>query len=162
MSFRGIAQNGRNYRGRSQYVNNYRNDFRGENFRGTQNYRVQNYRGGYRANCKNDNFGRGRSRSRERQCSGNFKRNYKSSNSRSRSGLRTSTNRGRIRCFKCREYDHFTNHCPNSQTYKEPEQIEHMHNLDKDQTTLKIPAADSYDNLIRTNSNDAIDHHLNL
>ena len=31
----------------------------------------------------------------------------------SRSGSRTSTNRDRIRCFKCREYDHFTNECPN-------------------------------------------------
>ena len=31
----------------------------------------------------------------------------------SRLGSRTSTNRDRIRCFKCREYDHFTNECPN-------------------------------------------------
>ena len=31
----------------------------------------------------------------------------------SRSGLRTSTNRDRNRCFKCREYDHFANECPN-------------------------------------------------
>ena len=31
----------------------------------------------------------------------------------SRSGSRTSTNRDRIRCFKCREYDHFSNECPN-------------------------------------------------
>ena len=29
------------------------------------------------------------------------------SNSRSRSGSRASTNRDRIRCYKCREYDHF-------------------------------------------------------
>ena len=29
------------------------------------------------------------------------------SNSRSRSGSRASTNRDRIRCFKCQEYDHF-------------------------------------------------------
>ena len=29
------------------------------------------------------------------------------SNSRSRSGSRASTNRDRIRCFECREYDHF-------------------------------------------------------
>ena len=29
------------------------------------------------------------------------------------SGSRTSTNRDRIRCFKCREYDHFANECPN-------------------------------------------------
>ena len=31
----------------------------------------------------------------------------------SRSGSRTSTNRDRIRCFKCGEYDHFANECPN-------------------------------------------------
>ena len=28
-------------------------------------------------------------------------------------GSRTSTNRDRIRCFKCREYDNFANECPN-------------------------------------------------
>ena len=33
--------------------------------------------------------------------------------SRSRSNSRTSTNRDRVRCFKCREYDHFTNEYPN-------------------------------------------------
>ena len=31
----------------------------------------------------------------------------------SRLGSRTSTNRDRIRCFKCREYDNFANECPN-------------------------------------------------
>ena len=45
-----------------------------------------------------------RSRERERRCR---------SPSSSRSGSRTSTNRDRIRCFKCREYDHFANECPN-------------------------------------------------
>ena len=35
------------------------------------------------------------------------------SSSRSRSNSRTSTNRDRVQCFKCREYDHFTNECPN-------------------------------------------------
>ena len=30
-----------------------------------------------------------------------------------RLGSRTSTNRDRIRCFKCREYNHFANECPN-------------------------------------------------
>ena len=29
------------------------------------------------------------------------------------SGSRISTNRDRIRCFKCREYDHFANECIN-------------------------------------------------
>ena len=35
------------------------------------------------------------------------------SGSRSRSNSRVSTNRDRVRCFKCREYDHFANECPN-------------------------------------------------
>ena len=35
------------------------------------------------------------------------------SESSSRSSSRTSTNRNRVRCFKCREYDHFANECPN-------------------------------------------------
>ena len=74
MSFRGGAQYGENYRGRPQYVNNYRSDFRTENCRGMQNYRGQNFIGGYGSNYQNKDFGRGRSRSRERQYSGNFRR----------------------------------------------------------------------------------------
>ena len=35
------------------------------------------------------------------------------SSSRSRSNSRASTNRDRVRYFKCREYDHFDNECPN-------------------------------------------------
>ena len=35
------------------------------------------------------------------------------SSSRSRSGSRTSMNRDRVRCFRCREYDHFARDCPN-------------------------------------------------
>ena len=47
-----------------------------------------------------------RSRERDRERRGR-------SPSSSRSGSRISTNRDRIRCFKCREYDHFANECPN-------------------------------------------------
>ena len=35
------------------------------------------------------------------------------SRSRSRSNSRITTNRDRIRCYKCREYDHYANECPN-------------------------------------------------
>ena len=35
------------------------------------------------------------------------------SGSRSRSNSRASTNKDRNQCFKCREYDHFANECPN-------------------------------------------------
>ena len=96
------------------------------------------------------------SRSRQRQYSGNFRWNDRSRRSRSRSGLRD-----RIICFKCREYDHFVRDYPNSQTEKDLEQIQQMYNLDEDQTAIKVLVADIYDSLIRTNSDDAIDH-LNL
>ena len=48
------------------------------------------------------------SRSRERGV-----RARSESSSRSRSNSRVSTNRDRVRCFKCREYDNFANECPN-------------------------------------------------
>ena len=41
-------------------------------------------------------------------------RDRSSSNNRSRSGSRANTNRDRIRCYACREYDHFARDCPNS------------------------------------------------
>ena len=34
--------------------------------------------------------------------------------------------------LKCREYYHFATDCPNSQTEKEPEQIQQMYNLNDD------------------------------
>ena len=82
MSYRGRAQYGQNYRGRSEYDKNYRSDFRRGNFSGMQNYIGQNFRGGYRGNFRNENFGRSRRRSRGKQYSGNFRRNEQS-NSRS-------------------------------------------------------------------------------
>ena len=111
-----------------------------------------------RGNYRNENFGRSRSRSRERQYSGNFRRNDTSSSSRSRSGLRASTNKDRVRCFKCREYDHFAKKFPNSQTEREPEQIQEMNNLDEDYTALKVLVAGTYDSHIRTNLDDPIEH----
>ena len=46
--------------------------------------------------------------------------------------------------------------CLSSQTEKEPEQILQMYNLEKDQTALKVLAAGTCDNLIRTNSDNVI------
>ena len=90
--------------------------------------------------------------------SGNY-RNHRSNDqscNRWRSSLRADTNRDRIRCFKCREYGHIANDCPNSDMERESEQIQQMYNLDKSQTVLQVLVADSYDDLIRTNSEDAI------
>ena len=44
---------------------------------------------------------------------------------------------------------------------RESEQIQQMYNLDENQTALQVLATDSYDDLIRTNSDKAIDY-LNL
>ena len=52
---------------------------------------------------------------RERHFVGNF-REMTERSSNSRSGSRTSTNRDSIRCFRCREYDHFAIDCPNMKT----------------------------------------------
>ena len=35
------------------------------------------------------------------------------SSCRSQLNSRVSTNRDRVRCFKCKEYDHFADECPN-------------------------------------------------
>ena len=35
--------------------------------------------------------------------------------------LRVSTNHDRIRCYRCREYNHFASECPNTPTYEEPD-----------------------------------------
>ena len=82
------------------------------------------YSGGYRKDYRNDNYERGRSRSQERQFSDNARRNDRSSNSRFRSGSRASTNRYRIRCYKCREDNHFAKDCLNSKIEKGTEQIQ--------------------------------------
>ena len=53
-----------------------------------------------------------------------------------------STNRNRIRCLECQEYDHFAPDCPTAQVDREVEQIQQMFNMDEDQTLLQIPLKD--------------------
>ena len=40
---------------------------------------------------------------------------------RSRSNSRVSTNCNHVRCYKCREYNHFASECPNMPTDEEPD-----------------------------------------
>ena len=94
------------------------------------------------------------------------RRNFRCiSNSRSRSVSRASTNRDRMRCYECREYDHFTKDCPTNKIEKEMDQIQQMHNMDEEKTSLKALATDTYDSLNRIDSLDEIpitSEHLNL
>ena len=53
-----------------------------------------------------------------------------------------TTNKDRIRCFECREYDHFARDCPTIQANREAEQIQQMFNMDEDQTILHTPLMD--------------------
>ena len=71
-----------------------------------------------------NNYNRDRNRLRERTLVGNYRRDRSSSNDRSRSGSRANTNRDRIRCCACREYDHFARNCPNSGEERDFEQVQ--------------------------------------
>ena len=119
-----------------------------------RNFGKQNSRGEYRNNYRNEGYDRSRNRSRERSflSSYNNNRNRSTSNSRSRSGSRPSMNRDRIKCYKCREYDHFVKDCPTSKEEKEIEQLEQMLNLEDEQTSLKSLVTNTQDNLCRVNS----------
>ena len=90
----------------------------------------------------NQNYDRNRSRSYERQ-NRDGRDSKSTSNSRSRSGSRSSTNRDRIRCFECREYNHFAWECLTRQASREVEQIQQMFNMDEDQTILQTPLMDT-------------------
>ena len=62
-----------------------------------------------------------------------------SSNSRSRSGSRASTNRDKIRCYNCREYDHFARDCPKSREERDLEWLQQMLNMEAKEQTHLLP-----------------------
>ena len=63
---------------------------------------------------RNENYGNDRFRGRSRE-----RNPRRREESRSRSNSRVSTNRDRMRCYRCREYDHFASECPNTPTDEE-------------------------------------------
>ena len=54
----------------------------------------------------------------------------------------------RIRCFECREYDHFARECPTRQENRETEQIQQMFSLDNGQTILQTLLIDTEDDVM--------------
>ena len=77
--------------------------------------------------------------SRERVLTRSYGRDRRSSNDRSRA----STNRDRIRCYACREYDHFVRDCPNSREERDLEQLQHMLDTEEqDHRSLSTPSSD--------------------
>ena len=174
--YRSNSGNRRQYRqdrGRPRYEQNYR---RG-NFRGNmRSFDRMNSRGENRNNYRNDKYDRSRNRSRERYDRSRnrsrerlFSRNYNNnrnrstSNSRSRSGSRASTNRDRIRYYKCREYDRFVRDCPTSREEKEIEHLQLMFILGDKQTSLTSLIPNTQDNFSRTGPEKNLRQgHLNL
>ena len=121
-------------RNRGQFMDNRpRQNYRGNNFRGnTRQYSRQNNRGNY-GNERYNDYNRDRNRLRERTFTRNYSsnRDRSSSNSRSRSGSRANTNKDRIRCYKCRECDHFMRDCPNSREERDLEQLQQILNMEE-------------------------------
>ena len=164
-SNRGRNQTGGNYWGR--FINNnaysgcpmYNKNFGGRtrgNFSNRGNYRYNrwgsqrywnNYNDYRRNNYRGQGYDRNRSRSLDRQDRGR-RRDRSANNGRSRSGSRAHTNRDRIRCFKCREYDHFARECLTRWEKREIEQIQQMFNLDDEQTTLQTSLMDTDENKV--------------
>ena len=130
----------RGYDADSNARQNYRGNRSRGNFRGNGR---QNSREGYRSEWYGNNNNRDRDRSRERTFVGNYRRDRSSSNDRSRSGSRAIMNRDRIRCYACRQYDHFVRNCPNSREERDLEQLQHMLNMEEqDHRSLSTHSSD--------------------
>ena len=141
--------------GRYQPRSNDRNRAYGAESNARQNYWGSRSRGNFRGNnrqgsreCnRNERYGnhnnRDRNRSRERTFAGNYRRDRSSSNDRSRSGSRANTNGDRIRCYVCREYDHFVRNCPNYRKERDFEQLQHLLNMEEqDHRSLSTQSSD--------------------
>ena len=131
----GGYQNRSDSRSRGHFMNNSpRQNYRGNRFRGnSRGYSRQDDRGNFR-NERYNNYNRDRSRPRERSFTRNYNnsRDRSSGNSRLRSASRASTNRDRIRCYACREYDHFVRDCTNSREERNLEQLQQMLNMEEE------------------------------
>ena len=60
-----------------------------------------------------------------------------------RSGSRASTNRDRIRCYNCREYDPFVRDCPTSREERDLNQLQQVLNLEEEEETHLLNSTQS-------------------
>ena len=149
--------NQRNYQDRNRLNNRSNRRDRGQ-FRDRQNYRGSNFQGNlmgygrqdsrreYRDNnYRCNDYNRGRDRSRQRPFSGSYSgnRTRSTSSSKSRSGSRASTDRDRIRCYNCKEYDHFVRDCPTSREERDLEQLQHMLKVEEEEQTYQSSSGHS-------------------
>ena len=109
-SWRGYRSYSRNRKDSNRGYGRSRGNIRRGNFRGRYNNRGRYNDREVNRTWENRRIWR-QSRPRERS-----RESQSRSPSSSRSRSRTNTNRDRIRCFRCREYDHFANECPNQAT----------------------------------------------
>ena len=72
------------------------------------------FRNRSQSRSRNENFGNDQIRGRIRD-----RNQRRKEESRSRSNSRVSTNWDHVRCYRCREYDHFAAECPNTLTDEE-------------------------------------------
>ena len=72
---------------------------------------------------------------------------------RNRSNSRVTTNRDRIRCYRCREYDNFANECPNVGTDDSD-----GYESDRPALQLMITEAEIHDNFDTTRYNKETDY----
>ena len=153
--YKSRGQNRSYGQGKYQPRSNDRNRSYGTDRDTRQNYQGSRSRGNFRGNNRQDSreryrnkrYGnhnnRNRNRSGERMFVGNYRRDRHFSNDRFRSGFRASTNRDRIRCYICREYDHFARDCPNSREERDLEQLQHMLNMEEqDSRSLSTHSSD--------------------
>ena len=146
---RGRNQGGNRGNYRNNYRPNYRNRSRGRwnNHRSgdrSNYYQSNNRQGNTRPNYRQNAQWTFRNRSQSRSRAGNYDNDHTRGRSRdrhdnrpvqsrqstlscgrdesrSRSNSRVSTNHDHVRCYRCREYDHFASECPNIPTDEEPD-----------------------------------------
>ena len=163
---RGQSRNRGNYNNRNNYRPNYRSRSRGRwnNHRSgdrSNNYQPNNRQGNSRPNYSQKTQWTFRNRSQSRDSARNYNNDHMrgksrdrnnnrqvqtgqsilsngKSGSRSRPNSRVSTNCDCVRCYRCREYNHFASECANTLTNEEPDYD------DAGPTSLQMMTQDQY------------------